>query len=139
MQLGSISISISNDGGTGSSDLVDGVPVLLSIQENNHGRVGDIVGTHVIDSHSVRRGDKFVLLAEKVTLMEKGRRHQMRHANNSVRDTRIVLGLLENVIASSVEIDKGNVLTLLAFPSFALAISSRYSLTSSQDSRRKRY
>jgi hypothetical protein len=37
-----------------------------------------------------------------------------------VRDTRVVLGLLENVIAGSVEIDKGNVLTV-AFPGFALA------------------
>jgi hypothetical protein len=61
-----------------------------------------------------------VLLAKKVTLMEKGRRHQMRRADDNVRDTRVVLGLLENVISTSVEIDKGYVLTV-AFPGFALA------------------
>jgi hypothetical protein len=70
-QLGNISIG----GGTGSSDLVDGVPVLLVVQENNHGRVSDIVGTHVIDAHSVRRGDELVLLGKKVTLMERECRH----------------------------------------------------------------
>jgi hypothetical protein len=113
-QLGNISI----DGG--ASDLVDGVPMLLTVQENNHGRVGDIVGTHVIDAYSVRRSDELVLLAKKVALMEKGRRHQMRRANDSVRDTRVVLGLLENDIASFVELDEGNVLTV-AFPGFALA------------------
>jgi hypothetical protein len=35
MQLGSIRI----DGGTRASDMVDAVPVLLAVQENNHGRV----------------------------------------------------------------------------------------------------
>jgi hypothetical protein len=53
---------ISYSGGNGSSDLVAGVPVLIAIQEGNHGRVGDIVGPHVIDSHSRRRGDELVLL-----------------------------------------------------------------------------
>ena len=67
MQLG----SINSHGGTRSSnlvDLVDAVPVLLVAQENNHGRV---VG------HPVRRRDELMLLTKKVTLMEKGRRHQM--------------------------------------------------------------
>jgi hypothetical protein len=104
----------------GSNDLVDGVPMLLAVQENNHSRVSDIVRTHVIDAHSVGRSNELMLLTKKVTLMEKGRRHQMRRANDSVRDTRVALGLLENVIASSVEIDKGNVLTV-AFYGFTLA------------------
>jgi hypothetical protein len=64
--------------------------MLLAIQENNHGRVGDIVGTHVVDAHSVRRSDELVLLAKKVALIEKGRGHHlMRRANDSVRDTRV--------------------------------------------------
>jgi hypothetical protein len=94
--------------------------VLLTVQENKHGRVGDIVETHVTDAHSVRRGGEVVLLAKKVTLMEKRRRRPMRRADDNVRDTRFVLALPENVISSSVEIDKGNVLTV-AFPGFALA------------------
>jgi hypothetical protein len=37
-----------------------------------------------------------------------------------VSDTRVVLGLLDNVIAGSVEIDVGNVISV-ALPNFALA------------------
>jgi hypothetical protein len=91
-QVGNISIDCGSRSRSRSSDLVDNVPVLLAVRENNYGRVGDIVGTHVIDAHSVRRGNKLVLLAQKVALMEKGRRHQMRRANDSVRDMRVVLG-----------------------------------------------
>jgi hypothetical protein len=115
-QLGNISIN----GGTGSRDLVDGVFMLLAVQNNNHGRVDDIVGTHVIDAYSVRRGDELVLLAKKVTLMDKRCRDRLRHRNDSVRVTRVVLGLLESVIASFVEIDKGKIQTV-ASPNFALS------------------
>jgi hypothetical protein len=83
MQLGSISI----EGGNRPSDLVGGVPVLLAVQENNHGRVGDIVETRVIDTHSLRRSNELVLLAKKLTLTDKGRQHQMQRVNDSVRDT----------------------------------------------------
>jgi hypothetical protein len=59
-------------------------PVLLAVQENNFDCVGDIVGNHVIDAHSVRRGDELVLVTKKVTLMERVRRHRMRRANDTV-------------------------------------------------------
>jgi hypothetical protein len=66
-QLGNISIC----GGTGSRDLLDGVSMLLVVQENNHGRVGDVIGTRVIDAYSVRHDDDRVLLAKKVALVGK--------------------------------------------------------------------
>jgi hypothetical protein len=50
---------------TESSNIVDGVPGLLVVQENYHGRIGDIVGTHVIDAQSVRRGDGLACAASE--------------------------------------------------------------------------
>jgi hypothetical protein len=79
-QLGEISIVV----GPGPVIWYNGVPALLAVQENNHDCIDKIVGNHVVDAHSVGRGDELVLVTKTVTLPEKVRRYQMQRANDSV-------------------------------------------------------
>ena len=99
--------------GTRSRQVVDLVAVWLLVQQDHDGGVRHIVGRHIIDSHTVTGRDKLVVFAQQFSLHDQGRRHEMRTTQNRIRNTRIVLGRLQQVVTGSVKVDKGHRLSVL--------------------------
>mmetsp|Transcript_38131 Transcript_38131/g.56754 ORF Transcript_38131/g.56754 Transcript_38131/m.56754 type:complete len:290 (+) Transcript_38131:1358-2227(+) len=98
--------------GASAGQVVHLVAVLLAVKENDQGAITDIVGTHIVDTHSVASRHPTTLLTQILCLVHKGRRHQVRCCNDGVRDTRIELGLLQNIITRSVETNERDLLTV---------------------------
>ena len=58
------------------------VAMILAIQKYDNGRISNIIWTDVIDSHAIAGCDEFALLLEQSPLMQQGRRHEMRRAQD---------------------------------------------------------
>eukprot|EP00977_Amphora_coffeiformis_P026640 scaffold28606_cov161-Amphora_coffeaeformis.AAC.3 len=99
--------------GSRRREVVHLVAMRFLIEQYDDGRVGHVVRTHVIDTHTVTGRHEIVFLAQMIALVEQGTRHEMRGGQNGVRDARILFGEFEQVIAGSVKLDKGYVLSVL--------------------------
>mmetsp|Transcript_23373 Transcript_23373/g.65220 ORF Transcript_23373/g.65220 Transcript_23373/m.65220 type:complete len:330 (+) Transcript_23373:528-1517(+) len=100
--------------GAWAGDVVDLVAVRLHVEKHDHGSLGDVVGADVVDAHAVGSRDELLLLAEQVSLDQQGRCHVVGAAKDGVRHAAVALGLLEKIVAGSVEGDEGDVLAVLA-------------------------
>ena len=99
-------------GGSRTRKVVHLITVGLLVEENNDGGVGNVIGGDVVDSHTIRGGNVFVLFTQQFTLIQKRSGHQMRRTEDGVGDTRITLGLFQNVVTSSVERNKRDIVTV---------------------------
>jgi hypothetical protein len=112
VELGKLLTDVSISDWSWTRKVVRLVSVSLEVQEADHGGVGNIIGTDVVDTHAVRRGNELLIVTDAWALMNKRSRHHVRCTEDGIRDTRVVGGLLEEIVTGTMELDERNILSV---------------------------